>query len=173
MKTVHAAAFLTSLALAGCVSPPKPLQGQFSALTPEQAVQREGAGEIVRWGGRIVLVEPGSQSSCFEVVAAPLGSTGRPQVVDRSLGRFIACRAGFYDPEVFMEGREVTISGRVEAFETRKVGNYDYRYPRVAAEVIYLWPERRDVDVMMVDPFYRGYYGGRGWGWGMGWGRRW
>ena len=93
-------------------------------------------------------------------------------MVDRSLGRFIACRAGFYDPEVFMAGREITVSGRVEGFETRKVGNYDYRYPRVAAEVVYLWPERRDVDVI-VDPWYRGGYYGRGWGWGMGWGRRW
>ena len=173
MKTVHAAALLASLALAGCASPPKPLQGQFSQVTPEQAVQRQGLGEVVRWGGRIVAVEPGSQSSCFEVVAAPLTASGRPQDVDRSLGRFLACRSGFYDPEVFMAGRDITISGTVESFETRKVGNYDYRYPRVAAEVVYLWPERRDVDVRMVDPFYRGFYGSRGWGWGMGWGRRW
>ena len=170
MKTVHAASLLAALALAGCASPPKPLQGQFSQITPEQAVQRQGLGEVVRWGGRIVMVEPGAQSSCFEIVSAPLTITGRPQAVDSSLGRFIACRAGFYDPEVFMEGREITISGRVESFETRKVGNYDYRYPRVAAEVVYLWPERRDVDVLMVDPYYRGY---GGWGWGMGWGRRW
>ena len=95
MKTAIAAAVLATLALAGCASPPKPLQGQFSSITPEQAVQREGLGEIVRWGGRIVMVEPGARDSCFEVVAAPLTTSGRPQVVDRSLGRFIACRAGF------------------------------------------------------------------------------
>lgn len=170
MKLLPAVALIATLSLVGCASPPKPLQGTFSQVSPEEAVQREGLGEVVRWGGRIVMVEPGSQNSCFEIVAMPLSVTGRPQAVDRSLGRFIACRAGFYDPEVFMEGREVTISGRVEGFETRKVGNFDYRYPRVAAEVVYLWPERRDE--VIVDPWHRGWYGPR-WGWGLGWGRRW
>jgi len=173
MKPIAPLALISALALAGCATPPKPLQGQFSSLTPEQAVQRQGVGEIVRWGGRIVDVQPGSNSSCFEVVAIPLSGTSRPQDVDQSLGRFIACRAGFYEPELFQPGRELTISGRIEGFETRKVGEYDYRYPRVAAEVVYLWPERRDVDVI-VDPYYHGGWrsGWRG-GWGFGWGRRW
>lgn len=166
MKTVAVVAL--ALSLAACVSAPKPLQGQFSALTPEQAAKRQASGELVRWGGHIVAVEPRSDSSCFEVVAAPLTGTGRPQQVDQSLGRFIACRSGFYEPEVFQAGRELTISGRIEGFETRKVGQYDYSYPRVAADVVYLWPERRDVDMIIERPFFGGYYG-RGWGWGRRW----
>jgi outer membrane lipoprotein len=73
---------------------------------------------------------------------------------DRSEGRFIACRAGFYDPAVFTAGREVTIAGTVTGFEARRIGDYDYRYPRVAADVIYLWPERRDRDVIVERTFF-------------------
>ena len=156
-------ALVFALSLAGCVTAPKPLQGEFSTLTPEAAVAKQAVGERVRWGGRVVSVEPRSQSSCFEIVAIPLDGATQPQRVDRSLGRFIACRSGFYDPEVFKAGRDITVSGRIEGFENRKVGEYDYTYPRVAAEVIYLWPERADVQVIRERPFF----------WGGGYGRRW
>jgi outer membrane lipoprotein len=164
MKLMTALAL--ALTLGACASAPKPLQGQFSTLLPDDAAKREASGELVRWGGHIVSVETQSQRSCFEIVAAPLTITGRPQNVDRSEGRFIACRGGFYEPEVFKAGREITISGRIESFETRKVGGYDYRYPRVAADVVYLWPERRDVDVIVEPRPFFGWYGG----W---YGRRW
>jgi outer membrane lipoprotein len=151
-------------ALAGCVTAPRPLQGSFSTLRADEAAAREATGELVRWGGHIVAVEPGAQRSCFEIVAAPLGDSGRPRVVDRSEGRFLACRAGFYEPEVFKPGRAVTVTGRVEGVEVRKVGDYDYRYPRIAADVVYLWPELRE------RAYHPGFYGGfgyrRGWGWG-------
>jgi outer membrane lipoprotein len=150
-----------ALCLSACVSAPKALQGQFSTLTPEQSAQREASGELVRWGGRIVSVEPGRQNSCFEIVAAPLTDGSRPRVLDKSLGRFIACRAGFYDPEVFKAGRDITITGRIEGFESRKVGDYDYRYPKIAADVVYLWPERRDVDVIVERPVFGGWFGRR------------
>jgi outer membrane lipoprotein len=133
-------------ALTACATAPKPLQGQFSTLLPTDAANHDATGELVRWGGRIVSVEPRSQSSCFEIVGAPLASNGRPRDVDRSEGRFIACRNGFYDPQVFEAGREVTVSGRIDGSETHKVGDYDYHYPRVAADVVYLWPERRESD---------------------------
>lgn len=135
-----------SLLLAACATAPRPLQGQFSSLVPDAAARTGAAGESVRWGGRIVSVEPQRESSCFEVVALPLTPSGRPRQVDRSEGRFIACRAGFYDPEVFQAGRELTIAGRIQRFESRRVGDFDYRYPVVGADVIYLWPERRERD---------------------------
>lgn len=166
---VLALASVIALGLTACVSAPKPLQGTFSNITPEESAKGQIGGELVRWGGQIVSVEPRSNSSCFEVVSAPLSGSSRPEKVDQSLGRFIACRAGFYEPEVFQEGREITISGRIEGFETRKVGEYDYHYPRVAADVVYLWPERPDV---VIDHSY-GYGGWYGGGWYGGWGRRW
>lgn len=140
---------LALVLLAGCVSVPKALEGQFAPLDPAAAVQAGVTDEQVRWGGRIVKVEPLADQSCFEIVGVRLGSDGRPLANDQSSGRFLACRSGFYEPEIFQPGREVTVSGRIDGYETRKVGDYDYRYPRLAADVVYLWPERRDVDVIV------------------------
>ena len=134
-------------------------------MQPEEAVARGAPGDRVRWGGRIVEVQTERLRSCFEVVGAPLDASGRPRDVDVSTGRFIACRSGFYEPQVFAPGRELTVSGRIEGFESRPVGDYDYRYPRLAADVVYLWPERRERDV-----FYRPMFG---FGWYDPWYRRW
>ena len=152
--------------LAGCVTTPAPLQGQFSTVQPEQSAANGTPGEAVRWGGRIVDIHTEKLYTCFEVVGAPLDSSGRPRRVDESTGRFLACRSGFYEPQVFAAGRELTISGHIDGYETRKIGEYDYRYPRVAADVVYLWPERVEYDrYHHYDPW--------GWGWGPGWGWGW
>lgn len=140
---------LVLLALAGCASTPKPLQGQFDALLPAEASRQATTPASVRWGGRVVAVETQATRSCFEIVGQRLDARGQPRSDDRSEGRFLACRSGFYDPEVFKAGREITVTGRVDGFEQRKIGDYDYRYPRVEADVIYLWPERRDVRVIV------------------------
>ena len=138
-----------ALLLAGCVTAPKPLQGTYAPLQPADVARSGATGDMVRWGGRIVRVDPLAAQSCFEIVGVRLGPDGQPQERDQSEGRFIACRGGFYDPEVFQPGREITITGTVTGFEDRKVGDYDYRYPSDAAEVVYLWPERKDVDVVV------------------------
>ena len=144
-----------SLLLAGCVTAPKALRGEFSAIEPGQAAREGRLGERVRWGGRVVTVAPEPSRTCFEIVGVRLGSDGRPLARDQSSGRFLACRAGFYDPEVFLPGREITITGQVDGHEDRKVGEYDYRYPRLAADVVFLWPERRDVHVIVErSPFF-------------------
>lgn len=147
------------LLLAGCVSTPQALQGEFAPIQPGEAARSGVVGAPVRWGGRVVKVEPHADYSCFEIVGVQVGEDGRPWARDdQSTGRFLACRGGFYDPEVFLPGREVTISGAIDGYETRKIGDYDYRYPRIAAEVVFLWPERRDVDVIVERyPYY--------WGW--------
>lgn len=143
------------LLLAGCVTAPKALQGQYTPIEPGDAVRAGNTGALVRWGGRIVSVDPQAAQSCFEVVGVRLGQDGRPLARDQSSGRFLACRTGFYEPEIFQAGREVTITGRIDSFEHRKVGDYDYRYPRLAADVVYLWPERKDVAVIIErSPFW-------------------
>lgn len=138
-----------ALTLSGCVTTPSPLQGEFSALRPTEAAKNNAVGETVRWGGRVVSVENFSNHSCFKILSVRMDSGSRPQREDQSDGRFIACRGGFYDPEVFKAGREVTITGRIDAIQTGRIGQMDYHYPRLTAEVIYLWPERRDVDVIV------------------------
>src|SRR5690606_483555 len=135
-----------ALLLAACATVPVPLQGQYTGITPHDAAARNLEGAVVRWGGRIVAVEPQQNRTCFEVISTRLDSSGRPRwASDEVGGRFIACRQGFYDPALFQADREVTFTGRIAGYETRKIGGYDYRFPRLDAEVVYLWPVQERV----------------------------
>jgi outer membrane lipoprotein len=158
---------LLVVALAGCASVPKPLQGTVNPITPREATQTDAAGATVRWGGRIVSTEPGASQTCFEMIGSTLQSSGRPaDMSDDGSGRFIACKSGFYDPAIFLKDRELTVLGRIDGYESRKIGDYDYRQPRVAADVIYLWPKARPVDARYPAPRPWPWYG---WDWGPGW----
>ena len=138
---------VATLLLAACASQPKPLQGAFVEITPHAAMETDQTGAMVRWGGRIVQVEPRANATCFEMISTRLTATGRPYwSSDDTNGRFIACRAGFYDPAVFEVNREVTFTGRLQGYENRRIGEYDYRFPQVAADVVYLWPKRDTVN---------------------------
>ena len=138
-----------SLVLGACATQPKPLQGQFTGLTPHDAVIGSHIGTQVRWGGRIIRTEPRPDSTCFEIMSVRLNADGRPYgASDDTYGRFIACRTGFYDPALFEPKREVTFTGRIEGYEERKVDGYVYRFPRMAADVVYLWPVRERVRVV-------------------------
>jgi outer membrane lipoprotein len=138
-----------AVALAGCATHAVPLRGEFAALSPHQAIEQDSTGSVVRWGGRIVRTEPLADRTCFEVLSTRLDASGRPYWGgDDTRGRFIACRAGFYDPALFTDKRELTITGRIGGYENRKVGEYDYRFPRVDADVVYLWPVRERVEVI-------------------------
>lgn len=124
--------------LSGCALAPDPLQGDFQRVTPAQI--SGGLGEHVRWGGKIIKVEPRQNRTCFIVLSRPLKGSGRPERGDKTLGRFIACAKGFYDPQVYTQNRQVTIVGNIDGDTTRKVGGYAYHYPKVKAAEIYLWP---------------------------------
>jgi len=151
---------LSSMALTACAAAPVSLRGEFTQLNPTQSASEAHAGERVRWGGEIIGVEPGKASTCFEILAHELDASARPRRSDTSEGRFIACRAGFYDPEVFVKGRELTVTGRLDGTQTGQVGQFDYTYPKVAADTIYLWP-RRPVVVTQRNawPFYDPFWG--------------
>lgn len=148
------------IALAGCATAPKPLQGEYASEQPSDGVT---AGTRVRWGGEIISVEPMPAATCMQVLSRELTDRARPRDSDRSAGRFLACREGFYDPAVFAKGREVTVTGAMRGTESRRIGDYDYPLPRVEADVIYLWPERPDyLDARYygASPFwYPGWYG--------------
>lgn len=159
-------------ALSACATAPTPLKGEFSTLTPSASLQGDHPGERVRWGGEIISVEPRESETCFKVLTRALDAAARPRTRDSSDGRFIACRAGFYDPEVFTKGRELTVVGSVGGSEVGKVGEFDYTYPKVAADAIYLWPRRPLVieqrNAWPYDPFwgpsFGPYWGGGFWG---------
>jgi outer membrane lipoprotein len=142
-----------TLVLAACATQPKPLQGAFTEVTPHVAMQGDSTGATVRWGGRIVQVEPRPDATCFEMISTRLTTSGRPYWADDDTnGRFIACRAGFYDPAVFEKNREVTFTGRIDGYENRRIGEYDYRFPRMSADVVYLWPKREDTRYIVTRP---------------------
>jgi outer membrane lipoprotein len=155
-----------------CVTTPPALSaGPYATLGHAQALSDVGRGQRVRWGGSIVTTTPGKEESCFEIIAHPLDRQGRPLQTDTSAGRFMACAPGFFDPAVYRFGREVTVVGTVEAPRSGKIGDYTYHYPRIAAEIVYLWPERYERywdDYYYPDPFwfpywYRPYYYYRPW----------
>jgi len=137
---------MTRLLLAGvallsaCMRPPVPLDGDFSATTVEDAQQASHVGERVRWGGTVVTTTPERERTCLEVVSAPLDVSARPLATDQTFGRFIACADGFYDPVVYAPNRSVTVVGTVEESSEGRVGKYDYVFPRVDADTVYLWP---------------------------------
>jgi outer membrane lipoprotein len=140
---------IAALLLAACATQPVPLRGEFNPITPREATDHDSTGAMVRWGGRVVQVEPQPNRTCFEMISTRLNGDGRPYwASDEVGGRFIACRTGFYDPALFEKNREVTFTGRIDGYDTRKIGGYDYRFPRLAADVVYLWPVRERVDVI-------------------------
>lgn len=141
-----------ALTLGACATIPKPLAGTYTTLPPSSAQQGAANGQQVRWGGEIIETVPEQQTTCFYMLSMPLNEEARPQHGASSQGRFVACKSGFYDPEVFRKGREVTFTGTLDGTMTRKVGDYSYPYPKLDANVVYLWPKYR--------PHNYGYYGG-------------
>ena len=78
---------LAALLLTACASQPKPLQGEFAQISPQDAVERDSTGAMVRWGGRIVRTEPLANRTCFEMISTRLNTYGRP-----------CCRTGIRRP---------------------------------------------------------------------------
>lgn len=140
--------------LGACATVPEPLRGEFPSGTPQLIANQNTANQRVRWGGQIIDTRPGKNETCFELIGWALSDIARPQPGNGAQGRFIACAPGFFDPEVYGKGREVTVVGLLGSAETRKIGDYDYRYPRVTADQVYLWPEREEYE----DGYYPYYY---------------
>ncbi|MBK8068010.1 MAG: Slp/YeaY family lipoprotein [Rhodanobacteraceae bacterium] len=149
-KTLASALGLTLLA--GCATAPQPLRGEFAEIAPEAADQPAGN---LRWGGRVIDVLPAANETCLEVLGMPLDARARPRDLDADIGRFRACKSGFLDPAVFVPGREVTVTGRVEARAQRQIGEYSYDMPQLRVDTLFLWPERPAIEDIRIhqDPF--------------------
>jgi len=148
---------LTGLLLSACTTIPEQLQGEYTPLMPQNAGETN-LETRVRWGGVILETRPETDFTCFEILSRQLEKSMRPEVSDQDNGRFIACKPGFYDPETFKKGREVTLTGELIYMDVRKVGEYDYHYPVVDIEFMSLWPKRRLVVRNMHYGPYRPYY---------------
>lgn len=157
-----------ALALGGCATIPQSLQGNYTPVSLSAARSGTATAAQVRWGGQIVATEPQAQQTCFFVLKKPLDSQARPERNATSTGRFVACKQGFYDPEVFRKGRELTVTGTLNGTVQHKIGQYDYTYAKVDASTVYLW-KKRPKYTGPYEPFGP-WYGGFGPYWGPGWG---
>lgn len=162
---------VAALSLGACATTPKPLAGKYNTLTPAHASDAD-SGAQVRWGGQIIKTKPEPDKTCFYILSATLDKQARPEADSQGQGRFVACHDGFYDPEVFTRGREVTFTGTVSGSVTHKVGEYDYDYPKLVSDTVYLWPKRPDV-VHVRRPYYPGSVWGPSPYWGPAWGPGW
>jgi outer membrane lipoprotein len=135
------------LFLAACATMPESLSrgGPYADITPTQALRGDHQGLPVRWGGVLVQTRPRDPLTCFEVVGLHLDARGEPLESDASSGRFTACAAGFFDPAIYAEGRLLTFTGRIAGIGSQRIGEQEYRVPRLEAGTIYLWPKRREV----------------------------
>jgi len=155
---------LACVAISACTTIPTQLQGDYPPISPAR-VDSNSFGSTVRWGGVIIDTQNEENETCFEILSRNLGKSMRPELEDSTLGRFIACKDGFYDPEVFAKGREVTLTGTVRTIEEHPVDEFNYRYPVLDAKDLVLWEKRKPV-IIYNDPYYYPFYGAWGWGWG-------
>ncbi len=153
--------------LAACSTVPKELR-QAPADNPVLVEVRADAdrytGRQVRWGGTIVSIDNDPVETQVEIVARELYRGGRPLDTDRSTGRFVAEFAGFLDPAIYAEGRDITVTGIVAGVESGKIGDHDYTWPVIRVHYHYLWPARSDMrrdypaHYYYHDPWYPYYY---------------
>jgi outer membrane lipoprotein len=148
------------LAISACTSIPEQIQGSYPEISPAR-VEPGVYGSSVRWGGIIIDSKNTEHRTCFEVLSRDLDKYLRPKVEDRTNGRYIACKQGFHDPQVFSKGREITVTGNIRTIETRQVDEFDYRYPVLDVDELVLWEKRETVVVYdnYHDPFFYGPYG--------------
>ena len=158
-------ALVSFFALSGCVSIPEPLAGDIDQIPLPDEVTEAQVGRTFLWGGTLVAARPGETETCLEILTRPLDSQRRPTSGDVAHGRFRGCHDAFLDPEIFTDGREVTVVGELVGFETGSVGDYVYRFPRLATDTVHLWPVRQPYDDRYYDPFWR-YHGWPYWPYG-------
>ncbi len=113
-------------------------------------------GQTVILGGHIIEVRNKARETVILVLETPLGSGQEPRPPDRSQGRFMLFCEGFLDPEVYAQGRMLTVAGRVLGQTREAIGDEPYVYPTLEAREIHLW--ERYEDRYRYPPPYRPLY---------------
>ncbi len=148
--------------LGGCAGVPANLAPlPATALERDQVLDDPAAvkGETVVWGGVIASIENTSGGTRLEVVGRELDRQGRPRESDRSAGRFRVVSGGFLDPQIYKEGREVTVRGAIHGTEEGSIGDYAYTFVTLQADSVHLWPRRPPPrERAYRDPFYDPFY---------------
>ncbi len=164
MKTVFIIVVLGSTVLGGCSA--KPVLPVAAPNPPVAAVQQDIAAykdTHITWGGVILETNNADNQSEIVIITKRITASTRPIEGDQTLGRFIAKVDGFLDPAIYSKGREMSVYGTISGQETRKVDDFDYRYPVVKVNEHYLWPVRVNYnndgyyDNYWYGPYYRPY----------------
>lgn len=113
-------------------------------------------GAVVIWGGVIINTLNRPEETEITVLQTPLDSGGEPADEKFSRGRFIAKSPRFLDPEIYKNGRKITVAGEITGQETRPLGAMQYRYPVLLIKELHLW-EKEPV-TYVYPPYYRGYW---------------
>lgn len=158
MRKSFAGFLLISALTSSCATQSPPLLNEPPPGNPalEQVTTDTAAyaGRKVLWGGSIERLENHAQETWIEIVERPLDSSGRPRQSDHSGGRFIAKVAGFLDPVIYTRGRDISVTGSVDGDNSRKIGEFDYRYILVKVETEHLWPPLVAAPPRYYDPFW-------------------
>lgn len=150
-----------ALTLAGCATPAALRDAPANVVSVETARNAPEAheGEPVVWGGEIVAVRNGDADTELEILARPLEVGREPAKRGDAGGRFIARHPDFLDPAEYAVGRRVTVIGPFEGVREGRIGDYLYRYPVVAVERIYLWPDYEPYGPYLgPDPFWDPFF---------------
>lgn len=143
-------AVMAALALlGGCASFPNAIEvpepDQLPAFTQVQASTDTFKGQTVVFGGSVVSVTNQADRSVVELLQLPLYDSGRPRPdTDKSAGRFRVTFSQFLDPQVYGNGRMLTVRGTVSGSEEGSIGEYPYRFVTLEGNGLYLWPEQTD-----------------------------
>lgn len=115
-------------------------------------------GKTIRWGGTIISTRNQKDKTELIILAKPLDKYGEPQEGDQSYGRFIGIKDGFLDPAIYATGRSITLNGKFEQVIRKKIDNFEYDYPLVRIEHLYLWEVMEEYDYydypFWYDPWY-------------------
>lgn len=117
------------------------LQRAASGATPIEMVDAtpRKTGATVLWGGRIGDVRILERELELGILAFPLDASGEPQDDEAFQGRF-AARYGLSTTAYhYVPGRQITIYGRVESFDTAQIGQSRQIIPVVTPIQTHLW----------------------------------
>ena len=145
--------------IAGCSTQPKlPVPEKNPPVAAVQENIAAYQNQLVTWGGVILDTHTKQNMTEIIILSKRLTDSTGPVEQDESLGRFIAQTRDFLDPALYAKNKEITVHGRILRQENRKVGEYEYSYPIVTVESLYLWPPRPD-PAYWYDPWYDPWYG--------------
>ena len=122
-------------------------RSQITYDGPFAEIQRNPAkytGVVLMLGGKVIETMPGEGATQMLVLQLEVGSRDRPMDNDQSQGRFLARSGQFVDPAIFPPGTLITVVGRLQGSETRRIGEMPYTYPVIEIMEVKKWPPLSD-----------------------------